>query len=84
MTLLDPDNAEEYYDKNDERREAMQEKLDRMTRGTVDLDAPKPRSVKDRKQDEEDAIKIKPKVLDICQHCKHEAVSGESCYRNFN
>jgi len=69
LELLDPDKAEEYYEQNEERRKAMNEKIDDLLSGkqeAVEL----PKTVQQL-----NAGKLHPQIGDICQKARHNAAN---------
>jgi hypothetical protein len=68
LELLDPANAEEYYEANEERRAAMNAKISKYMKGTKE-EVTLPKEVEDR------GVSLHPKVGDICLKAKGEILS---------
>lgn len=67
LELLDPEEAENYYQENEDRKNVMEDKIDRYINNRPD----EKMWVKEVTSTD---VKIKPKVLDLCQRAKHSAV----------
>jgi hypothetical protein len=70
LELLDPKNAEEYYEKNQNRRKVMDAKIQKLLDQKVD--APDKKKVATSTN-----ASINPKVGDICLKSKHAAISEQ-------
>lgn len=66
LELLDPDKAEEYYEKNEERRQVMEDKINDYLSGKQD-------DVEQRTVQGQVASKVHPQVGDICQKARFNA-----------
>lgn len=69
LDLLSPENAEQYYIDNEERRIATAEKIDKYLSG-------KQEEVMIPKEVERQTVTIQPKVGEICLRARHEASSA--------
>lgn len=78
LTLLDPTQAEAYYEQNEARLAIIQEKVTKQQNKQIDPDAPKPKLSKG----DVNVVEIRPKVVDICLHAKHEAISEKIALEN--
>jgi len=71
LGLLDPKNAEAYYDKNKSRRKIVEEKINKFIKM-------KPEDVVVKKASSAN-VEISPKIGDICLKAKHAALSEHEC-----
>lgn len=69
LELLDPADADEYYEQNQERRKVMEEKIRKFTAREKDEGIDLPKETKSSN------VQIHPKVGDICLKAKHAAIS---------
>jgi hypothetical protein len=69
LGLLDPKNAEEYYDKNKSRKKIVEEKINKFINMT-------PETVVSKKASSAN-VEINPKIGDICLKAKHAAMSEQ-------
>jgi len=68
LELLDPDDAETYYEQNFSRKEAMREKIDKYIKGTKEKER-LPAEIKN------DGVSLHPKIGDICLKARGEVLS---------
>jgi len=71
LELLDPADADTYYEKNQERKNIVEDKIKKFTTREKEGDSITPREAKSAN------IQIHPKVGDICLKAKHAAVSEQ-------
>lgn len=69
LELLDPDQADEYYEKNVARRKVVEDKIARLANGTPDSTVAAPQKSRSAN------VEINPKVGDICLKAKHAAIT---------
>ena len=67
LALLDPSNAEAYYDKNKARKNIVEQKINKFTKM-------QPEDVVSKKASSAN-VEINPKIGDICLKSKHAAIS---------
>jgi hypothetical protein len=69
LKLLEPEYAAEYYTKNEERKQVVQDKIQKMLDGKMD-DKPVPQNVEEKAKD----IALNPRIGDICLKARHKAI----------
>lgn len=74
LELLDPAQAEDYYQHNLSRKKIVEAKIEKLTKQTIDDDGVRPSPVKKVSQAN---IQVNPKVGDICLKAKHAAISEQ-------
>lgn len=67
LELLDPEEADKYYEENEDRRKIVADKIDKYINNIPD----DKRWVKEVTDSE---VKLQPKVTELCQRAKHEAI----------
>ena len=68
LELLDPEQAEQYYEENEERRDIMEDKIQKLIHESKE-EAREPSKVK------EDSFQLHNKVQDVVLKAKHDAIS---------
>lgn len=74
LELIDPDVAEEYYDQNEDRKEAMERKIDEYL---TQKPKPKPEGFREHLNEgiKSTEVKINTKVQDLCRRAKATNIS---------